>query len=274
MNFYIQQFMRRNIISAQLLITREDFSIRNRYVHLKKILNELTTNNILPIINDNDVLHKESLSFSDNDQLASFIGCLMNASKVFFLSSVNGIYHNYGKIDEKLIEIIENKKQLENISIGKKTTIGTGGMDSKISSISLLIDAGVDSYVLNGRILNPVTSTLINKDTICTKIIGAKNKIKGIRRWLLAGASPVGEVVVSHDGSKIIASKTRKSLLAKGIVKVSGKFSAGDVISIYNIESELIGFGVTKLSSNDIFRNLGKSQLVVVHADHLYAYMN
>lgn len=271
MHEYQKAFSEKNIISSQYLITREDFSDRKRYICLKSSLEESLFLGILPIINDNDVLHEARESFSDNDQLACYIGVMMGAQKVIIMTSVDGIYTNFGTPQAKRVDDIFDEKSFDAIDTKGKTDVGTGGMEGKIQSIKTAMNCGVDCFVVSGKQKNIIEDILAEKKNY-THIhsLPADHTIKGIQKWLLAGATPKAEIEVSHQGAiRIHSPLERKSLLAKGVTSFTGNFEKGDVVSIRDEKKSIIGYGVAKISSENLKHTMGSEHCIVVHADYL-----
>lgn len=271
MQEYEKAFAEHSVIVGQYLITREDFSDRKRYICLQSSLEEAFCYGVIPIINDNDVLHEARESFSDNDQLACYLGIMLNAQKVIILTSVDGIYTDFGTPNAKKINDIYDDSLFDTIKTPGKTSVGTGGMEGKMKSVRLAMNSGVDCFIVNGKTPDAIIRVLQNDDSSYTYIHGVhteKTK-KGIQKWLFAGANPKGAIIMSDEGALRLQNRLeRKSVLAKGVVSVSGVFEKGDVIAVYDAVHALIGYGVTKVSSDEIREHRGENNVVVIHADY------
>ncbi len=276
LNEYSNIAQRHSLITAQYLLSKDDLSDRKRYIYLQSALEEATRHGIVPIINDNDILHGVKKSFSDNDQLACYLGIMLHAEKVLLLTSVDGIYNDFGTEKQKKIEVITKLEEFETIQTDQKTEFGTGGMKGKIESIRLAMQCGIDVYVGHGSD-NSIFSSLFD-DTgrnakPYTKIVGLsgaeKKPIKGIQKWLFAGAEPKGEIQISEEGgNKLRNSIVRKSVLIKGVEQVFGQFSKGDVISVIDKNFEQIGYGVVKMDAAEIRSQKGEENIIVIHANY------
>ena len=271
MRFYSDIAMQYNLVTAQVLVTREAFANRIQYLGIRDAIRGLLQNDVLPIVNDNDFLHKIDANFSDNDHLASYLGGMLNASSVVFLSSVDGILRNYSDpSNSSLLDKIESnfEEARKHITPDKK---GMGGMGSKLTAAKLLFELGIDSYIGNGYNERPVTS-ILNGSVSYTKVCAPETKkLSGVRKWLCTGAVPKGEIIVSEQGSEVIKSRrNRGSLLAKGIVKVTGEFKKEDVVSVSTEAGYLLGYGITRQPSHEISAIKNNSSTVVVHADYFF----
>lgn len=273
MRFYSDIAIQHHKVVAQVLVSRDSFANRFQYFNIRDTIRNLLANSVIPIVNDNDILHKQDLSFSDNDHLASYLGGMLNAERVIFLSSVDGLYKDFGNdSDRQLIKTVDgNFEELKEYYTIIK--LGTGGIQSKVNAAKLLFDLGIDSYIANGGIENAM-QRVISGDIECTYFKALKQKkLSGVRKWLCTGAVPRGEVVVSNIGADVIRKNSnRGSLLAKGIVEVKGKFNKEDVISVCTEEGELLGYGISRHSTEEVLALKGKDSIIVVHADYFYGF--
>ncbi len=272
LNEYSKIAQQKNIITAQYLLSKDDLSDRKRYIYLQSALEEATRNNIIPIINDNDILHGVKKSFSDNDQLACYLGIMLHAEKVLLLTSVNGIYNDFGTEKQKRIDLITKIEEFNDIQTDQKTDFGTGGMKGKIESIRLAMQCGIDVYVGHGSNEN-IFASMFDDSKRCTKpytkIRGMQKQMKGIQKWLFAGAEPKGEIQISEKGGEELRNcEVRKSVLMKGIEHVFGQFSKGDVISVIDKNFNQIGYGVAKLDAAEIRSQKGEENIIVIHANY------
>lgn len=273
MNSYSAKAKKYDLITSQYLITRDDIADRKRFICLQSSLEEALRNSLIPIINDNDVLHESRESFSDNDQLACYLSVMLEAEKVLILTSVNGIYKNFGKETEEKIDVFTTEKDLDAIDTDgghSKTESGTGGMKGKITSIKFPMKSGIDVYVGHGKDKN-IFSDIFKEKGEYTKVCGLSGikKMKGMQKWLFVGAEPKGEIQISDMGAEILKNKKqRKSVLIKGVEKVIGRFDAGDVVQVSDSLGKKIGYGVVKLNSKEIEEHKGKDDIIVIHANY------
>lgn len=272
MRFYTDIAIQLGQDVAQILISRDAFANRVQYFNIRDTLRNLLNNSIIPIVNDNDILHKRELYFSDNDHLASYLGGMLNAEKVIFLSAVDGIFKEYGDENQELITEIKGDFESLDQYI-KSIKNGTGGMKSKVNAAKLLFDLGIDSYIANGKTDHIVKSIISNAGEYTHFFAPKQKRLSGVRKWLCTGAVPKGTIVVSDMGAKVIKkNNNRGSLLAKGIEEVNGDFNKGDVVCVCTVESELLGYGITRHSSDEILTLKGRESIIVVHADYFYGF--
>lgn len=147
MEMYQKAFGTYNKHVAQLLLTKDviDNEIKNKNV--KKTFEELLDLNVIPIVNENDTVSTEELkgeSFSDNDNLSSIVSVLMNVDQLIILSNIDGVYGN-GLLISEFASIKDAYQYVES----SRSTLGTGGMKSKLEAIEFALHHGIDAYIIN-----------------------------------------------------------------------------------------------------------------------------
>jgi len=270
-NFYEHVFARHGRTVGQLLLSRDAFASRTQYFSVRDTLRSLLANDIVPVVNDNDVLHQHTEGFSDNDQLAACIAGMLNASHAIFLTTPAGVLRAFDDADS-IVENISNKEDFDKLSdLVKGEKSGRGGMRSKVKACRLLYDLGVPCAIASGKSSGSI-SGVIDGTLQCTRFIPQQpRKLAGVRKWLCTGAVPRGSIYVSKQGGeRLTESKQRGSLLASGVTGVKGQFAEGDVVCVCSEDGSLLGYGISRLSSDGIEQNMREDRVIVVHADYFY----
>ena len=272
--------------AAQVLVTKDSFERRERYVGLRQCLQNMLDHDIVPVINNNDVLHEVGYDFPDNDQLAAYIAGMLDADFMLLLTDIAGVFTKNPKVhaDARRVETLVNGQNWSFLEIDNHGT-SSGGMSGKLRALRLMGRLGIPSAILPGKKPNVVTQALLYHDRNFGTFLDIPHKVnvKGLRRWLATGASPVGAIIVSDQGDKgmgadaaIVSRINRSSLLIKGVLNVFGQFPSDSVVALRNGKYQFLGMGKTKLSASDI-RNLlmHRGDMTegeeVVHADYLFA---
>ncbi len=250
-------FASKKIKIAQILINGNDCQNRERYLNMRDALNNLLKLNILPIINENDVVAIDEITFGDNDVLSAQITGLIDADLLILLSDIYGLYDTNPKKhpNAKLIKKIDKiDHKIINLIDKYTNDLGTGGMASKVNAASIVTKFGVNTVISSGLIKNSL-SYLKKSDYFSffepkTKNISAKKK------WLLNIKSK-GVLIINKNAS--IAIKNHKSLLPIGINKISGIFKTGDIIDIKDYQQKLIAKGISNFSNIKIKKIIGKN---------------
>lgn len=271
LNFYEHVFARHGRSVAQLLLSREAFASRNQYFSIRDTMRSLLANDIVPIVNDNDVLHQRTEGFSDNDQLAACIAGMLNAAQAIFLTTPPGVLRATTTESDIVKDVVDSEGFEELASMIKGGSTGRGGMRSKVKACRLLFDLGIPSAISSGKVESPISSVL-NEVASCTRFLPQQTrKLTGVRKWLCTGAIPRGTIYVSkHGGEKLTESVQRGSLLASGVMGIKGDFAEGDVVCVCAEEGALLGYGISRLSSKDISASMREERVIVVHADYFY----
>ncbi len=163
MRVYFDFFEKYNYHCAQVLATKEDFRDKHHYLNMQRCFKGLLLDNVVPIVNENDVVATTELLFTDNDELAGLIAKQLNADSLIILTGTEGILDNNKKtIPEVNISNIKNIKGYINLN---KSAIGRGGMTSKFAIAKELSEKGISVYIVNGKNKNVILDVVNKKNT-------------------------------------------------------------------------------------------------------------
>lgn len=256
MNHYYQVFQKIGIEVAQILLTRDDFNDRQRYLNIRNCIMNLIGKGIVPIVNENDSVAVEELKFGDNDMLAGYVAMGLKADVLVVLTSVEGLYRKKGKRKEIIPEVSEINEEIENMVYEEKTVMGTGGMRSKIATAKMVTSAGEPVVLADGRV-DTILKRIFMGEEVGTLFLPTRKKISGWKRWLAFPAKSKGTVVVDQGAAAAVMHKG-KSLLPAGVTAVEGAFETGSLISILTQERDIIAKGLTNYTSQEIEKIKGK----------------
>ena len=156
--------------------------------------------------------------------------------------------------NKKLIKKVNNlDKDMKKIYIKGVTEFGKGGMNTKIEAAKICNLAGCNMIIANGLYLNPIQQ--IEKKNICTLFESRISKLHARKKWIISSISPKGTLVIDDGAKKALVSG--KSLLAAGIVNLSGKFDKGDHIKILDTKNKEFARGLSSFSSEEINKIMG-----------------
>lgn len=150
MNMYSEMFMLADIVCAQVLATKEDFIGLENYKNMVNCFTGLMLDDIIPIVNENDVVSLEELMFTDNDELAGLTSFMVKADKLIILTNVDGVAPNAESLGTKIIDNIGCNED-PTITFASKSSGGRGGMKSKIDVALKMRDKGVEVHIANGK---------------------------------------------------------------------------------------------------------------------------
>jgi len=273
MSFYSDIFRKYRYICAQVLVTKEDFRDRQHYLNMKNCLENLLQDNVIPVVNENDVIAITELIFTDNDELAGLVASQLNADAVIILTSVDGVLDgNPNDPKSKVISEIDFAKNFsfEKYITADKSVSGRGGMHTKFGIAKKLAAQGITTHIANGKRQNAIVDVVKGK-SIGTRFIPNRKLSATKRRLAYSEGLSRGVVYVNQCAEDILLSKKVISLLPVGIVKVEGKFEKGDVIEIRNKAKKKLGFGIAQYDSKRAVDSMGKKKIrALVHYDYMF----
>jgi len=273
---YKKLFALEGITVAQILVTKEDFRDRKHYLNMKNCLEGLISQNIIPIINENDTVAITELMFTDNDELASLTAAMVNADTLMLLTNVDGVYDGPPTDpDSKLIPYIGSKipEFIQAIS-PVKSSFGRGGMLTKLSMAKKSADLGIQVVIANGKKENILFDIL--KKEVSFTFFEPRTSKHSPKKWLAHAEHYFkGEVIVNEGAKTALFSEKISSLLPVGINSLSGTFSKGDIIRIKDEHGNILGLGKAEYSNPILQERLGqKNQKPFIHYDYLYLFQH
>jgi glutamate 5-kinase len=243
---------------GQMLLTRADLDDRERYLNARDMLDTLLKHKIVPIINENDAVATIEIKVGDNDNLSALMVGLADADLLMLLTDQAGLYDANPRTNPQAqlishVDVIDDK--LRAMAGGSGTTLGTGGMATKIQAAEIARRSGAVVVIAAGHSENVILKIAAGSET--GTLFGATdNPLESRKRWLLAGPGPVG-ILTLDDGATDAVIKKGSSLLPKGISAVSGQFNRGDMVILANQRGNQIAKGLTRYSSDDLAKIKG-----------------
>ncbi|WP_028402663.1 glutamate 5-kinase [Ectobacillus panaciterrae] len=260
MQTYTEEFRKYDIITAQLLLTRNDFSRKEQYTNAYATLSELLDRSALPIINENDSVSIEELTFGDNDMLSALVSGLVNADVLMIFTDVNGLYDRNPKSDptaKKYHFLSSITEEIAALAGGAGSKLGTGGMKSKIDAAKTALSLGVSVFIGTGTGEEKFLDVLQGKGD-GTYIGNAVQKgIKTNKQWIALHSLICGQIEVDSGAAAAII-QHGKSLLPAGVTDVQGNFQAGDVVEVINQKGRVIGKGQVNYNAEELSALKGK----------------
>jgi glutamate 5-kinase len=249
MSLYTQFFGIYGVAVAQALLTRVDFSHRLHYLNARNTILSLLERRIIPIINENDVVSVEEIKIGDNDNLSALVANLIDADRLIILTDCQGLYTaDPAKNPEaqliKEVRVIDDA--LRALAGPPNGGQGTGGMATKIQAAELAMRSGVETIIADG-VMPDVLIRLAQGEAIGTRFFPSINHLESRKRWILAEKAS-GSLAVD-DGAARALMHAGKSLLAAGILSVSGDFSRGEVVTVTDSGGQALARGVSNYGS-------------------------
>jgi glutamate 5-kinase len=253
-------FQQHGLHAAQVLLTHDDLSDRQRYLNARSTLLTLLNFGVIPVINENDTVATEEIRFGDNDTLAALVANLISAELLIILTDQQGLYTSDPSLnpDARLITAISvNDTRLESMAGDSRSGLGRGGMSTKVRAARLAARSGAATVVAAGAIDDIINAVLSGAD-IGTYFLPDIEPLVARKRWL-AGQLQIKGSVSLDDGAVKVLKSDGKSLLAVGVTAVSGQFERGELVSCLDPQGHEIARGLINYGHQDTQRIMGKS---------------
>jgi len=240
---------------AQLLLTKDDFSDRRRYLNMRSVLRSLLAKKIIPVINDSAPGGGEGIrgvKVGDNDTLSALVAGLIEADLLVILTDIDGLYDKNPSVfaDAKFINLVENLDDSIRAAAGAEgSKFGTGGMRTKITAAQMATKNGTHLIIANGADPRNIVRAAQGCE-VGTLFLAGKNRINSRKYWLAYSAADNGSVAIDAGAAKAL--KDGKSLLAVGIREIVGEFERGETLAIKDASGRVLARGITNYSSAEL----------------------
>ncbi len=267
------------IAAGQMLLTLGDLEDRRRYLNASATLDRLLEAGVIPVINENDSVATEEIRFGDNDRLAARVAQAAHADLVLLLSDVDGLYdRDPREAGAVLVPVVDavTPAVMAMASGASSSGLGSGGMVSKLQAAQIATRAGIALAILNGTHDAPIAHAL--KAGTGTLFLSVRSD-SARKAWLGGRLAPAGELRV--DAGCAEALKGGASLLAAGVVGVSGQFRRGDLVSVVTLQGDKLAQGLAEYDAAEVQQIAGRRaedqaerlgyapRSCVIHRDHM-----
>lgn len=257
---YESCFAEHGLHTAQILLTHDDLADRKRYLNARSTLKTLLDLKVIPIINENDTVVTEEIRFGDNDTLGALVANLIEADLLVILTDQQGLYSADPRKnpDAKLIHFeIAGNPTLEEMAGGAGSSVGTGGMLTKILAAKRAASSGAHTVIASGR-EKDVLLRLSAGEAIGTHLKSAQIKTIAKKQWLADHLRIGGKLVLDAGAVKVLKTDG-KSLLPIGVIEVQGSFERGDVVACVDEKGSEIARGIVNYNSQESARIMRKA---------------
>ncbi len=238
---------------AQILLTREDLANRTRYLNARNTLLTLLNFGVIPVINENDTVAVEEIKFGDNDNLSALVTNLVNADLLIILSDIDGLYDGDPRLNKNaaLIPFVPQiTAELERKASGTTSSIGIGGMVTKLQAARKAALFGVPTILANGT-LDGILEKILRGEEVGTLFTSAVTRLTSRKHWIAFTLEPLGKIIVDEGAKKAILLKG-KSLLPSGVMGTEGKFGAGDPVILADAQGREFAKGLANYASAEV----------------------
>ena len=268
--------------SAQVLLTHADLADRERYLNARSTLLTLLAHGVLPVINENDTVVNDEIKFGDNDTLGALVANLVEADALVILTDQQGLYTADPRRDPAATFVHEARAgdaALEDMAGGAGSSLGKGGMITKILAAKRAAGSGASTVIAWGREPDALVR-LTQGEAIGTLLVAQTQKQQARKQWMADHLQLRGSVTID-DGAVVKLLHEGKSLLPIGMTGVDGDFSRGEVIAILDLKGQEVARGLANYAaaearllcrkpSGDVEQLLGYvAEPEMVHRDNL-----
>jgi len=273
METYRELFAQWSLTVAQVLATKSDFQTRRHYLNMRGCIEALLSAGIVPVVNENDVVSVTELMFTDNDELAGLLAGMVDAQLLCLLSTVPGVYDGdpKGAQSRYIKRWDDTLYQIEDIVSRGTSTLGRGGMNSKLAIARKVARLGTEVVIADGTDAQ-IMQRILGEEQAGTRfpVVGDASPAK---RWLASADDHATGSVTVNQGAEdaLLDSNHLASVLLVGVEAVEGRFDRGDVIQIRSLTGKVLGCGQARYDHHEAAKLMGqRGHKPLVHYDYLY----
>jgi glutamate 5-kinase len=265
----------RDLVAAQMLLTRYDFMHRQQYINARHTLDRLLALGAIPVVNENDTIAVDEIRFGDNDRLAALVANLARAKLLVLLTDAKGLHARDPREDPDspvLDEVDRITPELEKTAGGRGSDLSSGGMASKITAAWVATFSGVGVVVASAAEPDVLLKSAAG-EKVGTYFHPHPHRASARRLWIAFAQPPRGTVIVDA-GARRAVTKDKRSLLAVGVVDVRGRFAAGDTVDVAEATGGPFARGLVRYDSQELKEAQGRPSIElaggeVIHRDQL-----
>lgn len=257
---YAGVLAKQGIACGQVLLTRRDVVDREGYLNARNTLERLLELGVVPVVNENDTVSVAEFAFGDNDMLGAIVATLIGADLYVIMSDIDGFYTANPQADPnaKLLERVEAiTEETMAMAGGAGSSVGTGGMATKLRAARALLAAGIPTVICQGR--KPgVLAQIVCGERVGTRFeapLGSSHESPR-KLWIGLAEVPRGTLMLDQGACAAVI-KRGASVLPVGVIATEGAYAAGDVVNVVTPEGTLIGRGIVRYSSDEMVRVRG-----------------
>ena len=246
-----------NVTVAQVLLTLEDSERRRRYLNARATLESLLALGALPVINENDTVATAEIRYGDNDRLAARVAQMVGADCLVLLSDVEGLFTadpNKDSNAQFIQQVRQITPQIEAMAGASASSVGSGGMTTKIMAAKIAVAAGCHMCIASGHPKHPVSR--LEEGARCTWFVPHATPVTARKQWIAGTLKPAGSITI--DPGALKALREGKSLLPAGVVAARGRFERGDTVSVLGADGAEVARGIIAYSDVDSARIMGR----------------
>ncbi|HNB19003.1 MAG TPA: glutamate 5-kinase [Agitococcus sp.] len=260
---YESHFREFNCKTAQILLTHEDLSDRQRYLNARSTLTTLINWKVIPVINENDTVATDEIRFGDNDTLAALVANLVDAEALIILTDQEGMFDRDPRHDATATLLPEVRAMDESLfaMAGGGGVLGRGGMITKVRAARFAARSGCATVIASGRSPN-ILQRLAAGESLGTLLLPDDDRLTARKQWLAAHLQTAGRVVLDKGAVRALIEQGR-SLLPVGVKAVEGRFLRGEAVACVDEAGKQLAVGLVNYNAEEARQIIGLSSLQI-----------
>lgn len=257
---YESCFKQYQLHTAQILLTHDDLSNRQRYLNARSTLRTLLDMGVIPVVNENDTVVTDEIRFGDNDTLAALVANLIEADGLVILTDQDGLFDKDPRKHQDARIIYEahvNDRSLDAMAEGGPGILGRGGMTTKLRAARTAGRSGASTFIASGREEN-ILLRLYAGELLGTLFTAEQLPLTARKQWLAGHLQTRGKLILD-DGAVRVLKEQGKSLLAVGVTGVEGQFKRGEVVLCLDQQGHEIARGLVNYTAEEVDKIKGKA---------------
>lgn len=266
MRAYRETFRPLRITAAQILLTYADCENRRSYLNIRETVRKLLEFGAVPVINENDSVATHELRFGDNDRLAAVVAQMTGCDALFLMSDVDGLYSanpNIAPEAEHIARVEEITPEIASMASGTVSSVGSGGMTTKIEAARICLRSGCDVLLFSGRYNSPVSRVMSQQAKYTLFPADKSAAVSSRKKWILGNVNIKGTLVA--DPGAVAALRNGKSLLPAGVIDIQGDFERGDTVIVTDARRRPVARGLSAYDAAEAQTIKGHSSAEISH---------
>ncbi len=255
-----EAFTRHGRITGQVLLAPLDFGHRSQYLHARQTLRRLLELGVVPVVNENDAVADEEIRFGDNDRLAALVAHLVGAEQLVLLTDTAGLFTEDPRRSENaslIEEVVEIDHELETRATGPTSTVGSGGMASKLAAAKIAVWSGVAVTIADAQRPGVLADAVRGTPGVGTRFRARDRRLPARKLWIAFATGSHGSITVDAGARRALVADGR-SLLPAGVTGVEGSFGVGDAVELVGSDGVVFAKGLAARDAADVRVSAGQ----------------
>jgi len=248
------------LVGGQVLLAPFDFFSRQQYLHARSTLQRILDLGVVPVVNENDAIADDEIRFGDNDRLAALVSHLLGAEVLVLLTDTAGLLTADPRLDagaSLIEEIVEFDHVVQASAGGAGSARGSGGMASKLTAARIASWAGVRTVIADASRPGVLADAVAATPGVGTTVRPRPQRLAARKLWIAFAVPSQGTVVVDEGAVHALIARGT-SLLAAGVVGMSGAFNVQDPVEVAGPDGAVFAKGLVRYGAEELKAAAGR----------------